>query len=215
MGDLFQEHVAHCLALRVVDAGEVVDIEHQNRKPALPRQGPRDLPLQYLQQAPPVGQSGERVVVGEIAHARLALAQLVLSLLGAHQEFDALRQQHGIDSLGREVGCARVVRAFHGLHVIEACLHQYRHVAALRQCTQCAAHLEAAHTRHDDIEHHAIRGMLAKLPERGLAIDRRDDAEARHFQRRADQQSGAGVVVDDQYRGQSDGLQFRCVHWVL
>ncbi len=157
MRDLLQQHIAHRLSLRVVDAGEIVDVEHQHGEPALPRLGPRDLLLQYLQQPLAIRQRRQRVVVGEVAHARLALAQLILSLFGSHQEFDALREQHGVDALGGEIGGSRIVGAVDRLHVIEAGLHQYGHVTALRQCAQRAAHVETAHARHDHVENHAIR----------------------------------------------------------
>ena len=215
MSDFLQQHVAHCLSLCVVDSGKVVDIEHQHREAALSRQGPFDLLFQYLQQALAIGQSGERVVVGEVAHARLALPQLVLSLFGSHQEFDALREQHGVDALGGEIRGSRVVCAIDRLHVIETGLHQYRYVTALRHCTQGAAYIEAAHSRHDHVEHHAIRGMLAKSAERSRPVGRGDDAKTRHFQGGSGQQPCAGIVVHHQHGCRNVDLIFDCVHRFL
>src|SRR5580692_4224541 len=88
------------MSLGVVDAGEVVDGEHQHGEAALPGRRPRDLLLQYLQQALAVGQRGERIVVGQVADPRFALAQLVLGLLCPDQELDALSEQHRVDALG-------------------------------------------------------------------------------------------------------------------
>ncbi len=215
MRDFLQQHVAHRLPLRVVDPRKIVDVEHQDGQAALARRGPCDLLFQYLQQALPIGQSGERVVVGEIAHARLTLSQLILSLFGSHQEFDALREQHGVDALGREVRGPRVVCAVDRLHVVEAGLHQYRHMTAIRQFAQCAAHVEAVHPRHDHVEHDAIHGLLAKSAQRSRAVGRRDDAKSRHFQCSPDQQPCAGIVVDDQHCRRNDGLIFGCIHRFL
>jgi len=44
----------------IVDAGEVIDIEHQHGDAALTRRGPFHLLLEDLQQALPVRQRGER-----------------------------------------------------------------------------------------------------------------------------------------------------------
>jgi len=46
-------------------------------------------------------------------------------------------------------------------------------------------------------------------------VGRRDDAKARHFERRPDQQPGTGIVVDDQHRRRSSGFSFGCIHRFL
>jgi hypothetical protein len=79
-------------------------------------------------------------------------------------------------------------------------------MTVVRQSTQGAAHVEAVHARHDHVEYHTIRRMLAESSQRGRAIGRGDDAKARHFQGGADQQSRAGVVIHHQHRGWNDGL---------
>ena len=61
------------------------------------------------------------------------------------------------------------------------------------------ADIEAVHARHDHVEHHAIRRMRAKLVERARPSAAVIDAKSRHLQRAADQQAGAGIVVDDEY----------------
>jgi hypothetical protein len=215
MSNLLQQAVADRLALGVVDARKIIDIEHQNGDAALARRGPFHLLLQDLQQPLPVRQRGERIVVGEIADSRFALAQLILSLLGAHQELDALRQQHGIDSFGREVGGARIVGALYGLHVVETGLHQDWNMARTRQRPQCLADLEAVHARHDHVENHAVGGMQMKLAHRTLAVRCRGDVKARDLQRTAHEQSRAGIVVDHQHGGGEIILIVGLIHWIL
>jgi hypothetical protein len=213
--NLRQQHIAHRLSLRVVDPGEIVDVEHQHGEAALPRRGPRDLLFQYLQQSLPIRQRSQRVVIGKVAHPRFAFAQLILCLLGAHQEFDPLGQQHRIDALGGKIRGSRVVGAIHRLHVIETGLHQYGHVAAFRECAQRPTHVKAVHAGHDHVEHHAVGGLLAELLQRRDPVDRCRYIEARHFQGGPDQQPCAGIIVDDQNRCRNDELVLECVHCVL
>ena len=71
-GDLFQQRVARCRAVGIVDAREIVDVEHQHRHAAAAAPRPFDLLVEDLAQPLPVGQSGKRIVVSEVAHPRLA-----------------------------------------------------------------------------------------------------------------------------------------------
>jgi hypothetical protein len=99
--------------------------------------------------------------------------------------------------------------------VVQTGLHQYGHVAALRHCAQRAANVETTQARHDYVEHHAIRRLLAELAKGRHAIRRGDDAKARHFQCGADQQARARIVIDDQNRRRSAHLIFGYVHHFL
>ena len=56
-----------------------------------------------------------------------------------------------------------VVGAVDRLHVVEAGLHQDRHVAAVRLRAQRAADIEPAHSRHHHIENHAVDRLRAEL----------------------------------------------------
>ena len=73
-----------------------------------------------------LGKRGQRIVVGEVAHPRLARDKLVLGSLGAHQEFHPLREQHRVDALRGEIRGAGGVGALDRLHVVQAGLDQDR-----------------------------------------------------------------------------------------
>jgi len=75
-GDEPQELVAGCVAVQVVVALEVVDIDHgEAERPALLR-GQLPFLVQGLLEAPPVGQPGQRVGGRQLLQAPVGLGQL-------------------------------------------------------------------------------------------------------------------------------------------
>ena len=214
IGDFLKKHIAHGGALRVVDAGEIIDIEHQYGDSTLPRHRPLHVLLENLQQSLAVGQRGQRIVIGEVAHARLALAQLVLRLFRPHQEFHALGEEHWIDAFRGEIRRARVVGTVDRIHVVEAGLHQDGYVSAFGKSAQGAAHVEPAHAGHHHVENDAVDGVQAKLLQGARPIRGEGNAKSRHFQCRPEQQACSGIVVDDEYASGHMRLVFKGVHWI-
>ena len=71
-----QQHVADGVAERVVDGLEAVEVDEHHRGLLAVAVGQRERLLQAVLQQAPVGQAGERVVVGEVLGARVGLLQL-------------------------------------------------------------------------------------------------------------------------------------------
>ena len=163
----------------------------------------------YLQQTLPVGQSGQRIVVRQVAHPRLALAQLVLGLLGPHQELDPLREQHRIDAFGGEIGGAGVV----GAVAPTPCRPGWSASISARGGSR-AARASARHTSKPLMPGMTTSsttqsaGSARNALQRAPAVGGGDDAKSRHLQCGAHQQPGAGIVVDDEHRRRMVDLNF-------
>ena len=110
---------------------------------------------------------------------------------------------------------ARFVCAVDRVHVVETGLHQHRHVTAFRRVPQRTADVVTVHARHDYVENDAIDGMRAKLAQRGGAVGRGGHLESRHIESGSHQQTGARIVVDDQYGDVQGGGGFLDVHRIL
>lgn len=89
-GDLREHQIAHRMPEAVVDLLEAIEVDQQQLVAGRQRQGALDGGLQ----AAPVGEPGQRVVIREMARARLARRQRVLAELGAVQrEHDEAEEQ--------------------------------------------------------------------------------------------------------------------------
>ena len=211
--DVLQQHVAERVAEGVVDAREVVEVQHQDRDSALPRCHPADHLLDELREALAVRQTRERIVVGEIPHASFAGAQLVLRLLGAHQELDALGEQHWIHALRGEVRGPRGIRRIHGLHVVETGLHEDGQVTASGHRADRRTHRITGEPGHDDVEHHAIAGLGPALRQSRLAVRGRPDAKPDKLQCGSHEQKRRRIIVHHQHVRRHHEVGCFVAHW--
>jgi hypothetical protein len=111
---------------------------------------------------------------------------------------NAVHQERPVDRLGHEVGRADIVRAVDRLPVEARRRDQDRSRVRSVAVAQDAAHLEAVHSRHLDIEHQQIRALLLEARERGRAVGGLRHQEALRLERLAREGADQAIVVDHQ-----------------
>ena len=89
-----QEIVADGVAEAVVDQLEIVDVDEQHRGRRTGAGGLCQIPLQLLGELQPVGQIGERVVVGQVGKLSLGLGQGLAGLVTIGDVGDDAFHQH-------------------------------------------------------------------------------------------------------------------------
>jgi len=156
----------HRLTLRVVDSGKLSDRAISTARPRVADRGPaiRTCCSSICSRRCRLGRavSGRSSEIS--AHAPRSRATDPGSVWSA-PGLDALREQHGVDCLGREVRGSRVVARLTDSTVVEAGLHQDRHMMAMRNL-RSALQTSKRSSRHDHVEHHAVHGMLAESLQR-------------------------------------------------
>ena len=93
-GEHPQEIVADGVAEAVVDQLEVVHVDEQHRGRRAGAGGLCQIPLQLLGELQPVGQVGERVVVGEVGKPSLGVGQSLAGLVTVGDVGDDAFHQH-------------------------------------------------------------------------------------------------------------------------
>ena len=166
LGHGHQQQVARAVAQGVVDLAEAVEVEVQQRERAVAVTGAHQSRLELLDEDTPVGQAGERVVVGQAVLVDLegqAVAHPDLQLAGVH-------------GLGQELGRAQLQRAQLAGRVAGRRQHDDRRVAQPLVQADQAQQVEAVQLRHHQVEQDQAGSVGSGGLQRQPGIVDRDEA---------------------------------------
>ena len=156
LADRLEQDVAEPRTERLIDVLEPIQIDVQHDAAVLIAAAMLQRPAKAVEEHAPVGQPGDRVVVGEP----------VAKGLGGQRVAQAQRQLARVHRLGQEIRRAELERLELDSGICGGGEHDHRDQLEYRIAAHAPQNVEAAHARHDDVEQQHVRPPRCQQLER-------------------------------------------------
>ena len=189
--DGLEQEIARFMTQGVVDDLEAVEVQEQDGVTAGIDRPPREQRDQALPEQHAVGEAGQGIMKGEPPHALFGAAR-------GEQARDALAQNGEVQGLRDIVGGPGAEGAIDGVLIVEGGDDQHRNMFAGAEATDPGAGREPVRFRHVRVHQNEIRhAALAHGQRLGGPLGLLDTI-AVVGEDAADDEAGAGVIIDDE-----------------